>query len=148
MRRLFFLMLVGVATLGLPGCGAGKHKQAAEALANDFYRAFSANDWDSALNLYGPEFFEKTTKDQWQTTLMGIREKVGAHQSHEVKGWQHKSRVGTGGSKQTTVLTLQVSYASAVTTETLTFLSSAEKGLRIVGHNIQLPSPKSPPAGP
>lgn len=133
------LSLVALSLL-LGGCGAGASKQAAEATATELYQASSQKDWDAVLQLYSPEFYQKTSKEQWRSMILGLHEKLGDYKTHQLKNWNYQTFSGVGGSTQTIVLVYQVQYANGEATETLTFIGSGdEKTLKITGHQINSP---------
>lgn len=142
MRRPI-LIGCGVILLGLLALAgwlwftAGESKQAAEAIANKLYQALAAGDTDSAIALYGPEFFGKITKEQWKQMLNALQEKLGKYQSHELKTWKYHTRAGTSGSRRVVTLEYRVQYAKHEASETLSFFADSAGDLRLVGHNIQ-----------
>ncbi len=128
-------------TLLLGGCGAGASKQAAEATATKLYQARSQKDWDAVLQLYSPEFYQKTSKEQWRGMILGLHEKLGDYKDHQLKNWNYQTFSGVGGSTKTIVLIYQVQYANGEATETLTFVGRGdEKTLKITGHQINSPA--------
>ena len=132
-------------SFGAIGCSAGASKQAAEATASKYFQALSQKDWDTAVSLYAPEFFEKTPKKQWREMLANLGEKLGEYQSHQLQNWQYQSHTGTGGSRRVTVLTYRVRYAKGEATEVFTFLGGGDgEQLQIAGHQITSPALLAP----
>ncbi|MCH8829021.1 MAG: DUF3887 domain-containing protein [Planctomycetes bacterium] len=139
-HSLMTAMVFGIISVSLAGCGANQSKQAAEETANRLYQALSEKDWDKAVSFYGPQFFQKTSKQEWRAALVNLEKKFGAYKSHQIQNWKYRSHTGTGGSHQVTVITYKVKYAKATTTETITFLGSGDEELKIVGHRIESPA--------
>ena len=137
--RLVHFSLVGVLLL-LGGCGMGANKQAAEATATKLYQASAQKDWDAVLQLYSPEFYQKTTREEWRSMLLGLHEKLGDYKNHQLTNWNFRTFQGVGGSSQTIVLLYKVQYANGEATESLTFMGNGdEKSLKISGHQINSP---------
>ena len=144
--RIVRFPLVSI-TLLLGGCGAGASKQAAEATAAKLYQASSQKDWDAVLELYSPEFYKKTSRQQSRDMILGVHEKLGDYTGHQLTNWNYQTYAGTGGRIQTVVLIYQVSYAKGEATETLTFVGTGdEKTLKITGHQISSPALQMPSA--
>jgi len=139
--RRDLLSVMGVLiSFAVSGCGAGARKQAAEATAGKYFQALSQKDWDMAVSMYAPDFFQKMPKEKWRESLASLAEKLGEYQGHRLQGWSSQSHVGTGGSRQVTVLTYQVQYAKGEATEVLTFFGTGDgEELKIVGHQINSP---------
>ena len=137
-RHSLALQLLGIAPLLISGCGMSANKQAAESTATQLYKSISEKDWDAALGLYAPEFFQKMPKDQWRDILMNVSKKLGDYKNRQLQTWNYRSYVGTDGNRQETTLKFQVQYQNGEATETLTFLGS-EVPLKIAGHQINSP---------
>jgi hypothetical protein len=134
------LVAIGVVAIVLAARGASAGKQAGEATAGKYFQAVSQKDWDTAMSLYAPLFFEKSPKKQWRAVLANLAEKLGDYQSHQLKDWQYRSYTGTNGSQRVMILTYQVRYTKAEATETLTFSGGGNGELQIVGHHIDSPA--------
>jgi len=137
-RRLFAAILLGALSLQTSGCGMTANKQAAEATSTQLYKSISEKDWDGAMALYAPDFFQKITKEQWHEILVNLAKKLGDYKSHQLQNWNYRSYMGTDGNRQVTTLTFQVQYANGESTETLTFLGTGDP-LKISGHKINSP---------
>jgi len=137
-RQLLTLLLSGAVPLVMSGCGMSANKQAAEATATQLYKSISEKDWDAAVGLYAPEFFQKMPKDQWRDILTNVSKKLGDYKDRRLQNWNYRSYVGTDGNRQITTLTFQVQYLNGEATEVLTFLGS-EIPLKIAGHQINSP---------
>jgi len=76
---------------------------------------------------------------------VGLAEKLGDYQGHQLQDWRYQTHVGTDGIRQVTVLTYQVRYVKGESTERLTFFGSGDgEELKIVGHNINSPALLAP----
>jgi hypothetical protein len=137
-RQWLGVLLLGILPLLMSGCGMSANKQAAEATATQLYKSISEKDWDGALGLYAPEFFQKMTKEQWHDILVNLSKKLGDYKNRQLQNWNYRSYVGTDGNRQVTTLTFQVQYANGESTETLTFLGTGDP-LKISGHQINSP---------
>jgi hypothetical protein len=140
-------------TLLLGGCAMEASKQAAETTAAQMYQARSAKNWEAVLTLYSPEFYRATDREQWKNLLLVAHEKLGEYQSRELRNWQFKSFLGTGGQCITTELVYQVRFSKGEATETLTFQAKGQDTpLKISGHFIRSPllvlAPATPAAKP
>jgi hypothetical protein len=134
----FITLLFGTVPLLMSGCGMSANQQAAETTATQLYKSISEKDWDGAIGLYAPEFFQKMPKEQWRDVLANVSKKLGDYKDRQLQNWNYRSYVGTGGNQQTTTLTFQVQYLNGEATETLTFLGN-EVPLKIAGHQINSP---------
>jgi len=138
--RLPYFSLIAFPLL-FAGCGMSANKQAAETTAAKLYQASSQKDWDAILQLYSPEFYQKTNKEQWREMLLGIHEKLGDYKSHQLTNWNYQTYAGVGGTTRTVVLIYQVQYEKGEATETLTFIGHGDdKTLTISGHQIISPA--------
>jgi hypothetical protein len=134
------LLLLGLCTLTVSGCGASANKEASEAAATQLYQSVAAKDWDKVLAHYGPEFFQVMPRDVWRTTLISVGDRLGEYRSHRLEGWSYNTTTDAEGTRQVTELTFKVQYGKGEATENLTFLRRGEGApLRIIGHKITSP---------
>jgi hypothetical protein len=112
-------------------------QQAAEAIADRYFRAFSEQDWDVVLSLYADEFFRKTPYWLFRDLLVKFGENLGEYRDRQLEECKDRHYTGAGESSPLTVLTYHVSYAKGSTAETLTLLGDGARAEpRIVGHQI------------
>jgi hypothetical protein len=107
-----------MAMLAASACDFSESRQDAEAFAERYFAARSADDASGALAFYSPKFFAGTPRDQWLATLQGVRERCGTLRSHALKNWMVTNQVGTQ-SGSTTTLIYDVNYTSCRLTETM-----------------------------
>ena len=95
-----FLLLVS-CTACLEGCGITKSKQDADKVLTRHFQAVSTNDPGAALNDYGSQFFQGTSKEEWSKVLGRLNAKMGPYQSHTITGWRSFTKAGSFGSGTT-----------------------------------------------
>jgi hypothetical protein len=133
--------VVGVLVVGCIGYGlmkGMKMKPQAESVGQQLYEAIRAKDYDRALSLYDPMFFQQTNRDEWRKMLAGINTKLGDLVSYEQRGWNINAQTGTGSASGVYVtLTYKVTYAKYPADETLSlFMPAGGSKFTITGHNI------------
>jgi hypothetical protein len=127
-------IIVAIVLIFFSDVGAGL--QMAKATTAKYFQAYSQNDWDTALALYSPEFFQQTPKDQWRGQLPLVAAKLGDYQGHQLVGWRYM--MGKNGNL---VLNYQVNYTRGQANETFTFLGNGDgKQILISGHQIHSPA--------
>ena len=92
----------------LNGCGMGKAKKDAETVVARHFAAIATNGYAQAAADYGPEAFQKTTREQWVEMQPKITAKLGNYVSHTTRLGKVNIKGGTSGSRSTVVLTCQV----------------------------------------
>jgi hypothetical protein len=124
-------------SLMLAGCGFVQGKKDAEALLTRHFQAVSTNGFDTALDDYSPQFFQKTTKEEWRKALTKLNEKLGVYQSHSVTGWRVFKNATPSGAGTTVLLQCEVTYTKHPATESFTlFKGFGESDYKIVRHQI------------
>jgi hypothetical protein len=101
------------------------------------FQTIATNGFESALVDYGPEFFQKTTKDEWKKALTKLSDKLGTYQSHTVTGWHVFKNASAIGAGTTVSLQCQVTYSKHPATESFAlFKGLGDSDYKIVGHQI------------
>ena len=135
--QLFGFLLLTSWLLCLAGCGITKSKQDADMVLTRHFQAVSTNDLVAALNDYGSQFFQGTSKEEWRKVLSRLNAKMGAYQSHTITGWRSFTKAGSFGSGTTVTLQCQVIYARHSAKETFTlFKGLTDSGYKIIAHQI------------
>jgi len=113
--------------------------QKAEVVSDELLDAMADEDYDLALNLYDARFFERLSKNEWQTILKRLNEKLGNYQSRKITA----SNVSHGFSTistTTTVLVYRVYYEKSYSIQKFTFMSDQKsEKMSLVGHYIDYP---------
>lgn len=118
------------------GCGMKQEKATAEAVATNLFAKVQLGDFDSAMSLYSPKFFEQTSKDEWKSLLGNLQKKLGSLESYELVTWNFKKQAHTSGSGTYWVLQYKVTYSKYPATETVTVFKPVGGTFQILGHNI------------
>ncbi len=135
--RIFSGSLFAIACLLLGGCGITQSKADGEAVLTRHFQTIATNGFDKAIADYSPQFFQKTTKDEWTKALTKLSSKLGAYQSHTVTGWRVFKNAGTTGAGTTVSLQCQVTYSKHTAMESFTiFKGSSDSNYKITGHQI------------
>jgi hypothetical protein len=135
--HFFAVALFALAALTLGGCSFAQDKKDAEAVLTRHFQTISTNDFDAAMAAYSPQFFEKTTKDEWTKALTKLSGKLGTYQSHTITAWRVFQNIGTSGAGTTVSLQCEVTYSKHPATESFTlFKGASDSDYKIVGHNI------------
>jgi len=129
------LFVAGSSLVG--GCGFTQGKKDAEAVLARHFRAIATNGVDTAMADYDPQFFQKTTKDDWMKALTNLNSKLGRYQNHTITGWRVFKNAGTSGTGTTVSLECQVTYSKHRAKESFTlFKGMGDPDYKIIGHNI------------
>jgi hypothetical protein len=135
--RLVSAVLLALVCALVGGCGLTQAKKDGEKLLSRHFQTLSTNGYDSAIADYGTQFFQKTTKDEWNNMLTKLSGKLGAYQSHSVTSWRVFKNAGTFGAGTTVSLQCQVIYSKYTATESFTlFKGLTDSEYKILGHQI------------
>ena len=138
MRRIFLLMCITLAIIGLAGCSTGKDIDAAKALGQNYYDALKAKDFETAMSFYSPQFFEKTSRSDTLQALKGVNAKLGDLLSCDFTYLQVSRYGGTGGYFTRYNLNYDTTYSKGSAEETLTIIKSEDGSkMQILGFNIE-----------
>ncbi|MFQ5804632.1 MAG: DUF4019 domain-containing protein [Candidatus Methylomirabilales bacterium] len=122
---------------GLVGCGVTDAKPDAEALASTYFSAARSMSFDTISELYGEQFYQQISREEWERLLTRIWKKLGPPGKFELQAWRVNAVASTNGVGTYVVLQYAVSYEKYPVTETLTVFKPASGGpTRIVGHYI------------
>ena len=101
------------------------------------FQAISTNGYDTAMSDYGTQFFQKTSKDEWNKMLAKLTGRLGTYQSHTTTGWRVFKNAGSFGAGTTVTLQCQVTYSKYSATEIFTlFKGVTDSDYKILGHKI------------
>lgn len=129
--------LLALASLMLGGCGLVHSKEDAEKVLARHYHSIATNGFSVAMDDYGAQFFQKTSKAEWTKALEKISKKLGTYQSHMVTSWNATENAGTLGAGVTVKLQCDVTYSKHAATETFTlFKGIGDSDYKILGHYI------------
>jgi len=123
------------ALLGLGSCGLNEAKSEAEALADGYFAASAAGDFDRVLSLYSDQAFAKTTREQFRGILVDVHTRCGAPKAHTLKAWN--AFASTDGSSRVNLL-YEVTYDGCLVSERLIVTKVEGKPARILGHHLNI----------
>ena len=119
------------------GCGVSKSKEEAEKVVARHFSSIATNGYNMAINDYGAQFFQKTSKDDLKNAFAKIQSKLGIYQNYTVISWHLFKTASTARIGTTVVLQCRVSYSLHSDVETFTlFKERTEEDYKIIGHNI------------
>src|SRR6266487_5339278 len=128
-------ILVGCALLS--GCGLGQARKDAEKVVARHFQTIATNGYAAAVADYGPQAFQKTTREQWIEMQPKIAAKLGTYVSHTMKLGKLQKKMGSSGSTTTVVLTCEVTYSKHSATETFTLVKGRTgRDFKIIGHSV------------
>jgi hypothetical protein len=131
------LTLGGCAALALlSGCGLNNARTQAEGLAEQYFTAAAAGNYDAALQLYAPRFFSATPRERMRGILSDLHERCGAPQRHELTHWSAGTSFSDGSASVN--LVYDVHYARCRVTETLGMSEPPGGQLKITAHHLQV----------
>jgi hypothetical protein len=128
---LFLMLAFAVA------CNPVEEKNAADAVAKNFFESVIAQDFDKALTFYGQQFFQKTSREEWLSSLKNINAKLGDLQKYEQTSWRINANAGTALNGTVFTYQYKTTYSKYPADETLVlFKPTGGKEIQIIGHNI------------
>jgi hypothetical protein len=121
MRLILCCLLAIVVVTSVPGCVCSitEDKEDAERTMNTVFECIRYKDYQSTLQYYSDDFFEKTSRDQWVAMLEAVDEKLGDLDSWQLEGWKTTKLTGTNPGTYVE-LTYQTKYSKYDATETVT----------------------------
>jgi len=114
-------------------CGFSADRKEAEQLAERYFADIQAADFEGALSLYSPRFYEVTTRAEWLGFLQDQRARCGAPTAHSLAKWNVFSSFGTNSGTRTT-LVYDVQYSTCRMSETMTIFKPSAGKIQIQGH--------------
>jgi hypothetical protein len=140
MKSIFLFSLLILIFL-MASCGnIAQDSKAAEAVAKDYFESIRAKDFDKAITFYAPQFFEKTTREEWLQSLKNINERLGGLDKYDLVSWKIQANAGTPNSGTFYILEYKIIYTKYQSAETLTLFRPTSGGeIKILGHSIQSP---------
>jgi hypothetical protein len=124
------------ALLGLESCELNESRNEAEALAERYFAASAAGNYDAVLSLYSQEFFAKTPREQFRGILVDVRGRCGAPKAHTLKTWNAFASF-TNGSSQVNLL-YEVTYDRCRVSERMTIVKPEGGPAKIFGHYLNI----------
>ncbi|MBI4210557.1 MAG: hypothetical protein HY544_03575 [Candidatus Diapherotrites archaeon] len=116
-----------------------------EQLADEFFSAVRAKDFDAAVTLAGKSFFDGYTKEQFRGLFDAISTGFGELESYELVS---SAKIGGKEGMERTKIVYHVTYSRADANETLIIAKAEGKeGFELAGISV-LPGNQKPPAGP
>lgn len=107
--------------------------------AEQLIELMARGDYQQAVKLYGPRFFERIDPQGWITILQRVPEKLGSYQSHKLTSTQVTHGFSTI-STTTTVLVYRIYYQKSYSIQKFTFTSDEKsENMTLVGHYIDFP---------
>jgi hypothetical protein len=125
-----------VALVLTGGCGAGDAKAAAEQVAGQYYGCLQGRDWEGAMDLCRPEFYQAVGRDKAIEFLEKVNGKLGDLQRHDLVGWRLNKRVGTGAGTYVE-LSYQTTYARYPGQEVIVlYKEPGTEEFKVLSHNV------------
>jgi hypothetical protein len=123
------------ALLGLGSCGLNESKTEAEALAEGYFAASAAGDYDRVLSLYSDQAFAERPREQFRGVLVDVHTRCGAPKAHTLKAWN--TFASTDASSRVNLL-YEVTYDRCRVSERLTVAKVEGKPARILAHHLNI----------
>jgi len=131
------MIWTGVCTaLLLTGCLTQANQQAeANQIVAKMHTAIQAQDWDTALTLYGDDFFAGHSKENWRETLASMQTRLG--KLVEIKSSFAQKDPRFGGDFY--IYGFRLFFEHGVVRETLTVFTGIDREEMVVtGHLLKL----------
>jgi len=127
----FILTLVTLSS----GCVIEANQQVeAEAMLDQLYASIEKQDWDTALLLYGKDFYEQMSKQEWKETLQAVRSELGHIKNRTVNFTQRDAKYRY----DSYIFSFNVQYEKGRTRDLITIYKAVDgKDLYIVAHRIE-----------
>lgn len=137
-KRFILLILVFIlTTIFITGCNVNAGKTAAQGVVKTYFNLLHDKNYEKALELYSPLFYEVTTREEWLSTMKRINEKLGDLKSINLSEWKVTKSANISNSGTYYTLKYNVEYSKFSSVEEITlFKPIGEKNIKIVGHNI------------
>ncbi|MGX7666055.1 hypothetical protein [Flavobacterium pedocola] len=135
------LVLIFVLSLSMFSCvnkekmdeNNKKHTQEVELLVSKFYSDYNAQKNEELTNMFGEEFFTKTSKEELLKMFAGMNKKFGKVKKYEMGVWSKSYNSSSDGFK----VEYEVEYEKSKTKERFLLLRDATSGkYKIVGYRI------------
>jgi len=140
--RTVSLIIAGFALATLTSCGLNESRRHAEALADSYFVAAAAENYDAVLALYSQEFFLVSPRETFRTVLTQVHERCGRPKSHTLTGWNARSNFMDGSARVN--LAYDVNYARCRVAETIGVDISDGGKAKISGHHLQIIEARPP----
>ncbi len=130
MKKIYSLFIFA-GMLSLTYCSSKKEGQE---VANEFYTALKAQEYEKAVGLCHENALNITPKDQWLDVLKQAQDRLGSIKSFNQKSWN----VNIENGNSTVSLTFDVVYEKGNMKEDLTLYKKAgEKNMKVLGYNYK-----------
>ena len=122
-----------VALWAAIGCSFSKDREEAEQLAEQYFSEMVSGNMEGVLSLYSPQFYEITSRPEWQTFLQNQRARCGTPKTYSLVTWNVFSSFGTNAGTRTT-LVYDVQYTRCRVSEKITVFKPFGGKIQIQGH--------------
>jgi len=138
--KIFAPRVLTIAIL-ISGCITQANQQVeAEAMLDRLYASIEKQDWNTALSLYGKDFYEQVSKQEWKETLQALRSDLGHIKKRTVNFTQRDAKYRYDAY----IFSFNVQYEKGRTRDLITIYKAvAGKNLYIVAHKIDRIKPRS-----
>ena len=89
---------------------------------------------DAVVDLYSDRFYRETSREEWRRILLGVHDRLGNYQGHQLANWKMWTGVSTEVTGTLTTLVYNVQYSKYDATEQLVFLGTNPP--KLVGHHF------------
>lgn len=103
-------------------------------MVDRLYTALQHRDWDTALNMYGKDFYKGTSRQAWLQHLQSVQKRLGEMRGHTKSFMQRQSKYY---SSDVYIFGYSVRFAKGETEDSITIYQPPEgKKMFIAGHRI------------
>jgi hypothetical protein len=132
--RTFCSLATSFIALLTVSCDLQKNSEEDRALADRYFAASAAGDYETVLSLYSQQFFAKTTREQFRNLLASVHTRCGAPKIHILKGSTITSSL-TDSSGQATLI-YDVTYDRCRLSEVIRISKSDNGEPKILWHQL------------
>lgn len=130
MKKIYSI-LIFAGMLSLTYCSSKKEGQE---VANEFYTALKAQEYEKAVGLCHENALNITPEDQWLDILKQAQDRLGSIKSFNQKSWN----VNIENGNSTVSLTFDVVYEKGNMKEDLIlYKKTGEKSMKVLGYNYK-----------
>ncbi|UCC94774.1 MAG: DUF4019 domain-containing protein [Candidatus Omnitrophota bacterium] len=135
MQKFYFISILVLLVGLLAGCGVVQDTGVAENLAAIYYESIKAKNFDKAQELCGPQFFQRTSREDFLQLLQTINKKLGNLQSYKLAGFHVRKQIGIPSGNYY-ILQYKVTYSKYSAAEVLTLFKPSGGEIKILGYNV------------
>ena len=131
-RQMIWTFLLVLILTGCPS-PPDRHDQV-EKMADRLYTALQHQKWETALNMYGKDFYKGTSRQAWQHHLQSLQKKLGPIESFSRTFIQRHDKYY---SSDVYILGYNVVFKNGKTRDSITiYQPPGDKKMYIAGHRI------------